>query len=95
MLENLGIVRSEEGIKKALYRLTELEQEYSCSQNEYNLIKIRSAITVCKLITLAALERKESRGSHIRDDYQKESIDFKAHSVQQKNEKIRFEPVRK
>ena len=93
MSENLGIVRSKEGMKKALCRLNELEEEYSGLQNEYNYIKIRSTVTVCKLITQAALAREESRGSHIRDDYQKESIDFKAHSIQQKNEKIKFEPV--
>ena len=94
MSENLGIVRSKEGMKKALRRLTELEKEYYSLHNEYNLIKIRNMVTVCKLITQAALARKESRGSHIRDDYQKESIDFKAHSIQQKNEKIKFEPVK-
>ena len=94
MSENLGIVRSKEGMEKALHRLTELEKEYGCLQNEYNLIKIGSTVTVCKLITQAALAREESRGNHIREDYQKESIDFKAHSIQQKNEKINFDPVR-
>lgn len=95
MSENLGIVRSKEGMEKALHRLIELEQEYGGLKNEYNHIKIRNTVIVCKLIVIAALAREESRGSHIRDDYQKESIDFKAHSIQQKNERIKFEPVRK
>ena len=94
MLENLGIVRSKYNMKKTLSRLMELEEEYGGLQNEFNIIKIKSTITICKLITQAALAREESRGSHIRDDYQKECIDFKAHSIQQKNKAIKFEPVR-
>ncbi|MDR2910837.1 MAG: L-aspartate oxidase [Bacteroidales bacterium] len=95
MSENMGIIRSEEGIKKVLRRLNELDMEYGGSQNEHNNIRIRNTVTVCKLIAMAALAREESRGSHIRDDYQQESIYFKAHSIQQKNQKIKFEPVKK
>jgi L-aspartate oxidase len=95
MSENLGIVRTKEDMKKTLQRLTDLENEFRNVQNEYNLLKIRNSVTVCKLITQAALARKESRGGHIRDDFQKENIEFKAHSIQQKNNKIEFEPIRK
>jgi L-aspartate oxidase len=95
MSENMGIIRSKEGIAKVLRRLAELEMEYAGHQNEYNNIRIRNTVTVCKLIATAAMAREESRGSHIRDDFQQENINFKAHSIQQKNRKIKFEPVRK
>jgi len=45
-------------------------------------------------VTKAALIREESRGGHIREDFQNENPDFKVHSIQQKNKEFHFEPVR-
>ena len=95
MSENLGIVRSAEGIKKAVERLSEIENRFSDYKNEYNLFKIKNTAVVCKLIAQAALVREESRGGHIREDFQQENGDFEFHSIQQKNKKIQFDPVRK
>ena len=95
MSENLGIVRNAEGIGKAIERLSEIESKFGDYQNEYNLFKIKNTATVCKLIAQAALIRKESRGGHIREDFQKENTDFEIHIIQQKNNDIQFEPVRK
>lgn len=94
MSENLGIVRNAAGIKKAVDRLTAIEERFSDFKNEYNLFKIKNTAVVCKLIATAALVREESRGGHIREDFQKENPDFKFHSIQQKNRIIDFEPVR-
>lgn len=95
MSENLGIVRNAAGISKAVERLTAIETQFCDFQNEYNLFKIKNTATVCKLIAQAALVREESRGGHIREDFQKETPDFELHSIQQKNKNIQFEPVRK
>ena len=95
MSENLGIVRNETGIKKALKRLTEFSQKYSDHKNEYNLLKIRNTVAICTLIAKAALIRVESRGGHIREDYPQENPDFEVHTIQQKGETIQFEKVRK
>ncbi len=95
MSENLGIVRHADGIKKAVERLSAIETRFSDFENEYNLFKIKNTAVVCKLIAQAALVREESRGGHIREDFQKEKPEFKLHSIQQKNKKIDFEPVRK
>ena len=95
MYDHLGIVRNEAGIKKALKRLEEIGEEYSDDKNEYNLLKIRNSVLICQLIAKAALERKESRGGHIREDFQQENPDFEMHSIQQKGENIQFEKVRK
>ncbi len=95
MSQNLGIVRSKAGMEKTLNRLNEIGSEFSDTKNEYNLLKIKNSVTICKLITQGALARKESRGGHIRDDFQKENIDFRTHSIQQKGKKLHFEPIRK
>jgi L-aspartate oxidase len=95
MSENLGIVRNAEGIKIAVEKLSAIETQFSDFQNEYNLFKIKNTAVVCKLIAQAALVREESRGGHIREDFQKENHDFAFHSIQQKNKNIHFEPVRK
>lgn len=95
MSENLGIVRNAEGMQKAVDRFSEIESKFDDYQNEYNLFKIKNTATVCKLIAKAALVRKESRGGHIREDFQQENPDFEKHSLQQKDNNIQFEPVRK
>ena len=95
MSENLGIVRNKAGMEKALERLNEVEKKFHDTTNEYNKLKIKNAAVICRLITQAALVREESRGGHIREDFQKENPDFKLHIIQQKSKKIQFEPIRK
>ncbi len=94
MMENLGIVRNKKLIQKALTRFEEFEEEFDKNTNEYNLIKIRNTVTICKLIAQGALVRNESRGGHIREDFPEESTDFKMHIIQQKNKNIQFESIR-
>ena len=95
MSDNLGIVRNKTNMQFAINRLSEIADEFNNFNNEYNLLKIRNAATICKLVTTAALIREESRGGHIREDFQKENPDFRVHIIQQKGVKIGFEPVRK
>lgn len=95
MSENLGIVRNKKDMEFALKQLIAVEQKFKDNNNEYNFIKIKNTATICKLIANAALVREESRGGHIREDFQKENPDFRVHIIQQKGEEIQFEPVRK
>ena len=46
--------------------------EFKNKENEYNILRIKKSADICKLITQAALIREESRGGHIREDFQKE-----------------------
>lgn len=95
MSEKLGIVRNKADMQFAMSRLSKMADIYKDFNNEYNLLKIRNSATICKLITNVALLREESRGGHIREDFQKENPDFSVHIIQQKGENIGFEPVRK
>jgi succinate dehydrogenase / fumarate reductase flavoprotein subunit len=79
MMQNLvGIVRRQEEMVRALDGLSKLWER---SQNvvvhghrEYNpgwhtAVDLKHLLTVSEAITCAAIERKESRGGHFRDDF--------------------------
>jgi succinate dehydrogenase / fumarate reductase flavoprotein subunit len=78
MQDLVGIVRQEKEMLQALERIEQLKaraQRVGVSGNrEYNpgwhtAIDLNNLLTVSEMVTLAALERKESRGAHFRDDY--------------------------
>jgi hypothetical protein len=78
MQENVGIVRREEEIRRAidaLKALRERAEKVSVTGNrEYNpgwhtALDLQNLITVSEIVARAALERKESRGGHFRDDF--------------------------
>jgi L-aspartate oxidase len=64
MYANVGLVRSEETLHIALGRIAALDAMHSSQSHE-----LRNLLTVGRLISQAALARKESRGSHYRADY--------------------------
>lgn len=67
----VGIERDAEGMIKVLERLQEMEAQ-NCDH-----LSLNNIITAARLITLPALLRLESRGSHYRTDYQKPNMRFK------------------
>jgi len=80
MQDLVGIVRQEREMLEALERIETLkarEERVGVSGNrEYNpgwhtAIDLNNLLTVSEMVTRAALERKESRGAHFRDDYPK------------------------
>jgi L-aspartate oxidase len=64
MYANVGLVRDDRGLGEALRRIVELEDAFPRAANE-----LRNLLVVGRLITEAALARRESRGSHYRSDY--------------------------
>jgi L-aspartate oxidase len=70
--EKCGIVRSAEGLGRAVERLETLAPE---------LPEERNMRQVALLIARCALARKESRGAHFRTDYPEKSEAFARHSV--------------
>ncbi len=78
MQELVGIVRRDEEIRRALDGLKTLKErarKVSVTGNrEYNpgwhtALDLQNLLTVSEIVARAALERKESRGGHFRDDF--------------------------
>jgi succinate dehydrogenase / fumarate reductase flavoprotein subunit len=78
MQELVGIVRQEGEMLQALQQIERLKQRAEraavAGHREYNngwhtSIDLHNLLTVSEIITRSALERKESRGGHFRDDY--------------------------
>ncbi len=90
MQDNVGIVRVEDEMKHALVGIAELrkraEQAGISSHREYNpgwhtALDLDNLLTVSEAITLCAIDRKESRGGHFRDDYPDKSPEFAKHNA--------------
>jgi succinate dehydrogenase/fumarate reductase flavoprotein subunit len=72
--QRLGVARNEEGIKKALEVIAETEEavkaiKVSNTRPLIKLLELSNMLTVSKMIAGAANMRKESRGTHNREDY--------------------------
>jgi len=78
MQDLVGIVRQEKEMLRALELIQELKVRAAhcgvAGNREYNpgwhtAIDLDNLLTVSEMVTRAALQRKESRGAHFRDDY--------------------------
>ena len=78
MQDLVGIVRAQGEMEQALSRLQQLKQRAEVvgvsGNREYNpgwhtALDLTNLLTVSEAIARSALERKESRGGHFRDDY--------------------------
>ncbi|MEG0276815.1 MAG: FAD-binding protein [Coprobacillus sp.] len=73
------VVRNEKGLRYALDKLQMIEEscEYSNQNNYIETTRLLAALHLSKALLQAMLLRKESRGSHYRDDYPVENKDYK------------------
>ncbi len=94
MSNQVGIIRNGEEMSAALHRINEILRQYPDDRKDYNLKKINDLAMVCSLICISALERKESRGGHIRSDFRDESTEMVHHIIQEKGKMITTEWVR-
>jgi succinate dehydrogenase / fumarate reductase flavoprotein subunit len=78
MQDLVGIVRKEAEMRQALEKLAQLKQRAerarATENREYNpgwhtCMDLHNLLTVSEAVTIAALERKESRGGQFRDDF--------------------------
>jgi fumarate reductase flavoprotein subunit len=82
MWDNVGVIRDAAGLQRGMSTLDELERELLASgladgERPFNLgwhdwLNLRSLLEVSKAIAAAALERKNSRGAHFREDFSQE-----------------------
>lgn len=95
MSKKAGIVRNEQNLKEALQELAEIKKQLPREIKQYNLLKIKHITDICSLICDSALIREESRGGHIRNDFQEENPELCKHLIQQKDQPYKFQEVRK
>jgi len=90
MQDLVGIVRQEKEMLQALERIQQLkaraEQVGVGGNREYNpgwhtAIDLNNLLIVSEMVTLAALQRKESRGAHFREDYPNKDDEFGSFNI--------------
>ncbi|MDQ3349694.1 MAG: fumarate reductase/succinate dehydrogenase flavoprotein subunit [Acidobacteriota bacterium] len=86
----VGIVRTESEMQEALAELTRLKARAAVAavtgHREYNpgwhtAIDLRHLLTVSEAITRSAIERKESRGGHFREDHPEKMPEFATFNI--------------
>jgi succinate dehydrogenase / fumarate reductase flavoprotein subunit len=85
MHELVGIIRTEDELTRGLKKLDELKDRATRATAEGNrmynpgwhlALDLKSMLTISEVIALAALERKESRGAHTREDHPGTDAEF-------------------
>jgi fumarate reductase (CoM/CoB) subunit A len=99
MWNNVAIIRREAGLSSALKDIERLNKDLNTmkvpdgrgfNQHLQDALELTNMILVAKLVARAALIRKESRGSHYRDDYPETKPQWKKSIVLNKNANVRF-----
>ncbi len=93
MTEYVGIVRSEESLKRALDVIGNVEGAAETAGRSRQRHKTLRMATVCRLIAEAALLRTESRGAHMREDFPREDERWKVHLVFKRGMEPYLEPT--
>jgi succinate dehydrogenase / fumarate reductase, flavoprotein subunit len=86
----VGIVRMETEMREALVRIASFKERAArvgvCGHREYHAgwhtaLDLRNLLTVSEAIARSAIERKESRGGHFREDYPDKVAEFSTINV--------------
>jgi succinate dehydrogenase / fumarate reductase flavoprotein subunit len=108
MWDKVGVFRDEEGLKEAISKLRELRSGVSkmyvrdrskvYNTEFFNALELRNMMDLAVVISRAALDRKESRGAHYRNDYPKrDDVNWLKHTLaylRGENVEIAYKPVR-
>ncbi len=89
MYKDVGIIRERHTLHEAQIYLNEIYEKLSImgvgdkarahNQNLVEFLEFRNAILLAKCVLAAAIERKESRGAHYREDFPIERKDLQKH----------------
>ncbi len=95
MSENVGIIRNEETLKKALMKILDLRERAKVAGVQGGLkynkgllqaLELSSMLIAAEAIVRGAIERKESRGAHARSDYPKKDPELRKNIIYMKGE---------
>ena len=99
MWEKVAIIRNEDGLKSALKKIDELKSKslnmnipegMGFNKNLLDALEIENMLTVASLVTQSALLRRESRGSHYREDYPEKDERWNRSIVLNKNKDFSY-----
>ena len=105
MSENVGIIRTETNLQKALIKILELKSaapkvgvrgDLKYNKGLLACLEIPNMLTAAEAIVRGAITRKESRGAHARSDYPKKDPNFKKNIIYKKSGdemKLELRPV--
>ncbi len=91
MTENVSVFRTEASMSEAIEQLRELHERsgrapligrgLAMNQELLNRWELDNLLQVAMVISQAALDRKESRGAHFRDDYPERKNEYNYHTL--------------
>jgi len=90
MQKLVGIVRTENEMQEALSEIPKLQARAAragiAGNREYNTgwhtaLDLDNLLTISEIVTIAGIERKESRGAHFRDDYPEKSAEWAKYNL--------------
>ena len=99
MWANVAIIRSENGLKLALKIIEDLKMKslnmnvpegLGFNKNLLDALEIENMLTVASIVTQSALMRRESRGSHYREDYPEKDERWNRSIVMNKNKDFSY-----
>jgi len=107
MFDDVGVFRTEEGMAAALKKVNELQERFKQVKVQdtgkifntelLNAWEMGNLLDMAEVITASALNRKESRGGHARDDYpERDDDNWLKHTLVWKTDgklKIGYKPV--
>ncbi len=107
MMKHCGIIRKEQGLKKALDKIRELKKRFkdigiqdkslTFNTDLIQVFELRNMLDLSEVIAACALERKETRGCHYRLDHKKrDDKKYLCHTLAYKDKgriKLAYKPV--
>ena len=92
MFEHVGVFRTEEGMQEAVEKIKELKARFKnikiddkgkkFNMDLLNAWELSNLLDIAEVTAVSALERKESRGAHARDDFQeREDAEWMKHTL--------------
>jgi succinate dehydrogenase / fumarate reductase flavoprotein subunit len=107
MFDDVGVFRTEEGMQKALAKVNELQERFKQVKVQdtgkifntelLNAWEMGNLLDMAEVIAASALNRKESRGGHAREDFpERDDVNWLKHTLIWKTDgklKIGYKPV--